>query len=153
MHAQWKKIKPNTHINIVGTLETPVWGKPAKRGALLGFHREGTTTKNNQKVLTVQYKDYAQILGQQNKCYSTQLRQACMASFWSSCTAFYGLFWWLYLVFVRNPKLLLESLWFCLLSLVEYAQKSASLCLLHMALSMACFCFTIWPIDDLHWVP
>jgi hypothetical protein len=92
MHAQWKKIKPNTHINTVGTLETPVWGKPAKRGALLGFHREGTTTKNNQKVLTVQYKDYAQILGQQNKCYSTQLPPACMASFWSSCTAFYGLF-------------------------------------------------------------
>jgi hypothetical protein len=64
MHAQRKKIKPNTHINIAGTLGTPVWRKLAKRGALLGFQREGTTTNNNHKVLTVQQKDYAQILGQ-----------------------------------------------------------------------------------------
>jgi hypothetical protein len=46
--------KSNTHNDTVGTLETPVWGKPAKRGALLGFLREGTAANNKQKVLTVQ---------------------------------------------------------------------------------------------------
>jgi hypothetical protein len=35
-------IKTNTHNDTVGTLETLVWGKPTKRGALLGFQREVT---------------------------------------------------------------------------------------------------------------
>jgi hypothetical protein len=48
------KIKPITHNDTVDTLETPVWGKPAKRGALFGFLREGTTTNIKQKILTVQ---------------------------------------------------------------------------------------------------
>jgi len=38
MHSE--NIKTSTHNDTVGTLETLVWGKPAKRGALLGFQRE-----------------------------------------------------------------------------------------------------------------
>jgi hypothetical protein len=36
-------IKTSTHNDTVGTLETPMWGKSAKRGALLGFQREART--------------------------------------------------------------------------------------------------------------
>jgi hypothetical protein len=41
-HASTAEIINQTHTMTVGTLETPVWGKPAKRGALLGYQREVT---------------------------------------------------------------------------------------------------------------
>jgi len=52
MHS--RNIKANTHNDTIGTLETPVWGKLAKRVDLLSFMRDGTAANNNQKVLTVQ---------------------------------------------------------------------------------------------------
>jgi len=33
-------IETSTHNDTIGTLETLVWGNPAKRGDLLGFKRE-----------------------------------------------------------------------------------------------------------------
>jgi hypothetical protein len=37
MHSE--KIKSNTHNDTIDTLETPMWGKLAMRGDLLGFLR------------------------------------------------------------------------------------------------------------------
>ena len=57
-HTEW--IEDFFHVTQVcikaanGTLETPVWGKPAKRGALLGYQREVTTAETKQQILTVQ---------------------------------------------------------------------------------------------------
>jgi hypothetical protein len=48
-----EEIKPITHNDTVDTLEAPVWGKPAKRGALFGFLREGAAANIKQKILTV----------------------------------------------------------------------------------------------------
>jgi hypothetical protein len=70
MHSRSKETKHIKTLTPEITLETPMWGKPAKRGFIVA-RKENITTAKTQKFLTENFSQHSALL--LNK--STQLEK------------------------------------------------------------------------------